>query len=69
MCSGLGQMRRRPRPLECWQGGVEPLVKPLAKIKAEENKTLTVRGLEAYGWHAVGADEPVLATACLLNWG
>ena len=44
-------------------------MKPLAKIKAEENKTLTVRGLEAYGWHAVGADEPVLATACLLNWG
>lgn len=30
---------------------------PLVEIEAKRSKTLTVRGLEACGWHAVGADE------------
>lgn len=52
-----------PGHLDCWRGGVEPcrlwseLVMPLVEIEAKRSKTLTVRGLEACGWHAVGADE------------
>lgn len=44
-------------------GGVEPcrlwseLVMPLVEIEAKRGKTLTVKGLEACGWHAVGAVE------------
>ena len=30
---------------------------PLVEIEAKSSKTLTVRGLEACGWHAVGAVE------------